>query len=558
MDSRHKSNRAITVGVTVVSLLLITVLPARGFPGIHLPDLNFQPKDIDPFNPNSKLREGLAELDKQRLQVTKDAGKAIGDEWHKVAKAAQDDFKRLENWTSEQLFEEYRNHVVSKNKHLKGTTLKDADYHYRMIQPLLGKDLDIKSVTFYFDAYIPADMAGLTFENHVYVRSKHQADNPYQGSLLAHEMTHALQYARLGGWKGFARRYAGQIGKGLREGKFSDQSIWHDSLDLEMEASANEVRLGEITPGGVAITNRTRQDVHYALRPHEKARWKAFTLKPNETEVHSFPLKPDGQFLDLHIQFDHRYADGFQGKCYSLEPQFLLGQRRGLKEAEAEPYHFEETENHQGIDLFQAKGRAPEPIKTIKVSLSNATGHPVAFRLNGGQGLDTTLGAGKQGAFNMVVDPGVVPAVAIKQMKGPPLAFSLADGGEYEFKMDGEHVKNFYKGRGKAPLFSGTWVGSWSNSLGEKGKETLKMEETESGTITGQLSDVPVKGHRVDIDTIELTGHTAKRSYRITGNVTQNAMTLTYTATRLTPEGGTYEGKARLVKEDGKKQGADR
>jgi hypothetical protein len=69
----------------------------------------------------------------------------------------------------------------------------------------------------------------------------------------------------------------------------------------------------------------------------------------------------------------------------------------------------------------------------IKVSFTNQTQHDVAFFLNGGTGLQTTLAAGKVQHYTMVVDAGVQPLVGIYQFTGPRLDFKVVNDGIYAF-----------------------------------------------------------------------------------------------------------------------------
>jgi hypothetical protein len=96
--------------------------------------------------------------------------------------------------------------------------------------------------------------------------------------------------------------------------------------------------------------------------------------------------------------------------------------------------------------------------------------------------------------------------------------------------------------------FAGEWNGNWSNNLGEQGPDSLSLSEDTAGNINGLWSgNVPVSGRQVNANTIELKGHTAARSYEITGTIIGNQeMTLKYIVTRLNQGGGSYQGSSRL------------
>jgi hypothetical protein len=85
------------------------------------------------------------------------------------------------------------------------------------------------------------------------------------------------------------------------------------------------------------------------------------------------------------------------------------------------------------------------PAKTIQVSFTNNTNYRVYFHLNDGKGLTTNLEPGQVRVYTMVFNRGITPAVAISQLSGNPLSFSVSDGGNYEFKIEGGKIKNFYK-----------------------------------------------------------------------------------------------------------------
>jgi hypothetical protein len=99
-----------------------------------------------------------------------------------------------------------------------------------------------------------------------------------------------------------------------------------------------------------------------------------------------------------------------------------------------------------------------------------------------------------------------------------------------------------------ASNFAGNWVGYWENSVGQKGKDTLVLEEEANGNLDGTWTgDVIVHGRRLDAKSIQLWAQTDTRSYRLTGTLLQDSLTLTYVAKR-TDSGGSYEGKASFTK----------
>jgi hypothetical protein len=96
-------------------------------------------------------------------------------------------------------------------------------------------------------------------------------------------------------------------------------------------------------------------------------------------------------------------------------------------------------------------------------------------------------------------------------------------------------------------MFAGTWQGTWSNDLGEKGEDSLVLTEGPGGNLAGTWSGtIRVSGRRSGPEAMTLQGRTSTRSYQITGRVRGNILSMSYTVTRL-DKGGTYEGRSTLT-----------
>jgi hypothetical protein len=95
-----------------------------------------------------------------------------------------------------------------------------------------------------------------------------------------------------------------------------------------------------------------------------------------------------------------------------------------------------------GVKRSQPSGGGPASF--IKVTFKNLTHYNVAFFLNGGAGLHTTLNAGLSQSFNMVVDPGVQPIVGIYQLNGQRLDFTVSNNGHYAFIMQNGKIVNAF------------------------------------------------------------------------------------------------------------------
>jgi hypothetical protein len=91
--------------------------------------------------------------------------------------------------------------------------------------------------------------------------------------------------------------------------------------------------------------------------------------------------------------------------------------------------------------------------------------------------------------------------------------------------------------------FAGEWNGTWSNSVGQKGPDSLILSEDAAGHIHGLWTgEVSVAGRRVNPTTAELHGETATRSYLLMATIsgTQD-MVLNYLAAPLDSTGSYQE-----------------
>lgn len=94
--------------------------------------------------------------------------------------------------------------------------------------------------------------------------------------------------------------------------------------------------------------------------------------------------------------------------------------------------------------------------------------------------------------------------------------------------------------------FGGRWAGTWTNSVGESGPDTLTLREDASGNLSGVWSGyVEVHGRRLSPTSLELRGSTANRAFTIRGQLVGGELVLRYTARRLDGQ-GSYEGESRF------------
>ncbi len=172
--------------------------------------------------------------------IAREGKQAIND----VGALVEKPFRHAGENVKESLFLQMRNHVIGKNNELgkKGISFGPGHGYYKYIQPHLPNGMDFRQVVFYFDAYVPGEMAGITFDNTVYIRGPYQEFDPNQLGLLAHETGHVIQY-RNWGWKGFARKYCDDaLGGWMKYPDFNVVKI-HDSIEIEREADQFAARV---------------------------------------------------------------------------------------------------------------------------------------------------------------------------------------------------------------------------------------------------------------------------------------------------------------------------
>ena len=78
--------------------------------------------------------------------------------------------------------------------------------------------------------------------------------------------------------------------------------------------------------------------------------------------------------------------------------------------------------------------------------------------------------------------------------------------------------------------FDGRWTGTFENSRGGQGNETLNVTEN-AGKLGGDWSGVSVTGERLGDAMFFLEGQSGKRQYRVIGHVTNQRLVLDYSAT---------------------------
>jgi hypothetical protein len=232
-------------------------IPLPNIPPPNIPQPNFPPPNIPQPNVGVLLDE-MARLDRMRLEQ----------------------MNNLKYAASENAFNAYRNDVEGRNLGHLPIFLRPGDTAYTIVAPFLSPYLNISKVAIRFDAYVPADMAAITFGDRIYVREEQRPNDPNQAILLAHEMTHSVQYARLGE-REFAHRYFGQaMIAAITAGRLDIVAI-HDQIELEREANAVE----EAVRNAVILQQQSRPS--WSNHPQSQPSW------PNQPQPQpSWPDQP--------------------------------------------------------------------------------------------------------------------------------------------------------------------------------------------------------------------------------------------------------------------------
>lgn len=186
-----------------------------------------------------ELQRQAAEADRKRIETQREMQARAEQAGRDLDRKRLEMIRNAEHAASEQSYFAYRNWVESKNTHIRPITLQPGTLHHQLIEPVFAGMLNISRIRFFFGAFVPADMAAITFDDRIYIDQPYDPNDPNLATLLAHELAHSLQYSRLGGEKQFAWRYFGQIGGQIRNGNFNVTAV-HDKLELEQDAARFE------------------------------------------------------------------------------------------------------------------------------------------------------------------------------------------------------------------------------------------------------------------------------------------------------------------------------
>jgi len=95
---------------------------------------------------------------------------------------------------------------------------------------------------------------------------------------------------------------------------------------------------------------------------------------------------------------------------------------------------------------------------------------------------------------------------------------------------------------------NGKWAGPWTNSLGEKGNDTLDITDNGAGSFQGMWAgNISITGQWLSKDSLKFSGRTETRDYQVQGSLQGDTLILNYTAKRLNTS-GTYTGEEKLTR----------
>ncbi len=215
-------------------------------PQIQMPPVRPPQIQMPPLDPSGRIQQGL-DYGQDRIDAATNYGR---DQFGRVISPLTNAWERAQDYQNERLFFAYRDYWVGRNGiRTNGVRILPGSLHYNLIQPILGRMLNLSDVVLYFESVVPPQMWGITFGNAVYIHDTYRPDDLNQAIAIAHEMMHTVQYSRLGGQKEFGRRYMAQLGTSLLGAIASGNynvDILHDQVELEREANAVEAAVAQV------------------------------------------------------------------------------------------------------------------------------------------------------------------------------------------------------------------------------------------------------------------------------------------------------------------------
>ncbi len=226
--------------------------------------------------------------------------------------------QNAKNILKETAFFAYRNFVEGKQSSLDARPehlyAQKGSFFYNCLVRI-HSDETIRQAELRWNSFVPSDMAGITFGSRIYLNGSY--DESFDNAvLLAHEMTHIVQYNRFGDAKKFAREYFNNIGEGTLEifaqGKIpSDIGSIRDGMSLEVEANAVEDSLASMGRY-IYLRNLSQQTIFVAVHYQQCGYW--FTegwwkLAPGETKQITHGAAQEPIVTDNRYVYFHAYGE---------------------------------------------------------------------------------------------------------------------------------------------------------------------------------------------------------------------------------------------------------
>lgn len=228
----------------------------------------------------------------------------------------------LNKW-KELAYYAYRNHILSRQTQYDNRPehvyIQKGSFFYNCLARVHDAET-INQARLWWSSSLPM-RGGVTFGSDVYLSQTYKEDLEH-AALLAHELTHIVQYNRFGNSKDFAHVYMDGIGIGtlqaIASGNISSIDGIHDSIGVEQEALAVGKSF-ESTIKNLAFTNSTNETISVAVMYQQCGRWIVkgwWSLKPGDTN--------DSYIVETDNPNVYYYASGSNGTQWGGKVQTLV------------------------------------------------------------------------------------------------------------------------------------------------------------------------------------------------------------------------------------------
>ncbi len=238
------------------------------------------------------------------------------------------------------------------------------------------------------------------------------------------------------------------------QGQAQQKTIIHNPNNYPVWVATGNWREGvmDLTGGGNHALDEVHSKGWVKIPPRDAY---AFAEYPSHLYVRAYSLttkvwfqvRPTGP--GKPVKFFNKLGDFKEGFYVSSSLTANVQAKGGeLKEYYPLAAYLNPTTKRYEVTGPQVQGGeppAPLPPAVAMASFTNRTNSRVFFTVSaGGKAQESSLAAGQ--TVRIPIQLGNPPAtVTITQNDGKKLSFSLPKGGEYEFKMDGREIRNFFR-----------------------------------------------------------------------------------------------------------------